>query len=296
MALSPSIIPSHLLNFASLRKDPAFVSRRHLRFGAITLTRIGLAPTSGMYMGAEQVIVARHCGVPLRLEWRTSGGDKMFSQLIVPGAVHVKAAQEQFWQRWLLPADVFVVGFDKALFEKLSKDATGSVTDPVGELGISDPVLSQLTALLNKELLRGGLNGRLYVESLGTALAAHLLGRRYPRVSAMTREARLAPTRLRRVIDYINSHIENDLGLDEMAAIAGLATHHFAHVFKATTGTPPHRFILARRVEAARRRLETTTESIAEVAVACGFASQSHFTQVFRRSVGMTPAQYRRQL
>src|SRR5690348_16132459 len=91
MALAPSIIPSHCLNFASLKKDPVFTPRRRLRFGAITLTRIGLAPTSGMYMSAEQVIVARHCGIPLRMEWRGPGGDKLFSKLMTPGIVHVKA-------------------------------------------------------------------------------------------------------------------------------------------------------------------------------------------------------------
>jgi AraC family transcriptional regulator len=297
MSRLPTIIPSYIVNFKSLNDDPIFARRRQLQYGTITLTHIRLLPNSGIYIGAQQVVVARHCGLPLRMEWRSPGGDSVRSKMMIPGTIQVKAAQEQFWQRWFFPADVLAVAFDKAFFENLTREATGSAVDLVGELGISDPALSQLTALLDRELCAGGLNGRFYAENIGAALAAYLAQRRTgKRLSTVFREPRLAPARLKRVIDYIDTNLDGALGLTGISAIAGLNAHHFAHAFKASMGMPPHRFIIERRVDKARRLLDNRQQSIAEIAIACGFANQSHFTEHFRRVVGTTPAKYRRSL
>jgi AraC family transcriptional regulator len=216
---------------------------------------------------------------------------------MVNGTVHVKPAQQQFWQRWLAPAHVFVIAFEKALYQRLSIETAGSVSALAGELGIIDPTLSDITSLFERELLREGIYGRFYVESLGAALVAYLAKRSTgTAMLSPFREARLAPARLRRVIDFIDAHLDDDLGLEELSAVAGLNVHHFAHAFKTTTGVPPHRFIIERRIRAACFRLKVTRETIAEIALSYGFASQSHFTQVFRRVMGMTPARYRHQL
>lgn len=298
MAQLPSQIPSRIIDFSSPNQKPNFSSQRQLRFGNITLTRGTLSPTSGIYLGAEQVIVARHYGIPVQLDWRAPGTDAITSKLIVRGAVHVKAAREQFWQRWSVPASILVIAFDAAFFDHLSAEADNSRKDLIGELGIADAGLIELTGLFDREFLDGGLNGRFYVENLGAALAAYLVRRRTGKeVSPHTpQRAQLAPARLRRVLEYIDAHLNNELGLAELAAIAGLNSHHFAHAFKITTGVPPHQFIMDRRINASCLRLEKAEESISDIALACGFASQSHFTKVFRRFVGTTPAKYRRQV
>lgn len=73
-----------------------------------------------------------------------------------------------------------------------------------------------------------------------------------------------------------------------------MSPDHFAHCFKLTFGVPPHRYVQQQRIAAGQRLLRRTRMSIAQIAAAVGFASQSHFTQVFRDHAGTTPARWRR--
>jgi len=78
-----------------------------------------------------------------------------------------------------------------------------------------------------------------------------------------------------------------------MAAVARLSLYHFARQFKAATGLPPHRYVIARRVERAKRLLQGGDLSLAEVAALAGFSDQSQFSRHFKRLVGVTPGQFR---
>jgi AraC family transcriptional regulator len=297
MSEPPVSAESHVIDFSSPIADSALSYRRRIEFGDITLARSALLPNSGIYIGAEQVIVARHCGPAVRLEWRSPDSDALHAKAIVRGTIHIKSAGERFWQRWVLPADVLVIAFERNFFANLSSEAAGTNIELTGELGVNDRKLGELTALFGQELLDDGANGRFYVENLGAALVGYLVQRRTSRPAAVAPpSAGLAPARLRRVIDYIDAHLTDDLGLTELSRISGLNPHYFAHAFKATTGMPPHRFIIERRVDKARFLLEDKQQSIAEIALASGFATQSHFTQHFRRVVGTTPAKFRRDL
>ena len=79
-----------------------------------------------------------------------------------------------------------------------------------------------------------------------------------------------------------------------MAAVARLSSYHFARQFKATTGLPPHRYVIARRVERAKQLLQGVGgPPLAEVAALAGFSDQSQFGRHFKRLVGVTPRQFR---
>ncbi len=80
----------------------------------------------------------------------------------------------------------------------------------------------------------------------------------------------------------------------EAAQQCGLSVSHFARAFKETTGLPPHRWLIRRRVEVAEALLRNSRMSLTEVALTCGFADQSHFTRVFSRVVGISPGAWRR--
>ncbi len=103
----------------------------------------------------------------------------------------------------------------------------------------------------------------------------------------------LSPAQLRRVVLYIEQHLDEDLPLTVLAAVADLSPSHFARRFKAATGQAPHRYVLARRVNGAKRLLLETDLPLAEVAAETGFSSQAHLTGIFGRAVGMTPGAYR---
>jgi AraC family transcriptional regulator len=93
-------------------------------------------------------------------------------------------------------------------------------------------------------------------------------------------------------VEYIDAALDGDLTLDVMAEVTGMNPFHFARTFRRQFGETPHRYVLRRRIDRARRLLSETETPLVEVALACGFGSQSHFTSTFRRQVGVTPSQY----
>jgi AraC-like DNA-binding protein len=103
----------------------------------------------------------------------------------------------------------------------------------------------------------------------------------------------LPACRLRRVSQYIQENLQRELRLAELGALVHMSPYHFARLFKRSTGVPPHRFVVRRRIDEARALLSAGTVPIAEIARLVGFRTTSHFTTTFRRITGMTPGRYR---
>ena len=102
-----------------------------------------------------------------------------------------------------------------------------------------------------------------------------------------------SPSRQRRVLDYMDARLGDDISLKELAAIADLSVHHFGAAFKATTGVSPHRFLMERRIQRGKELLLEPGPSIASIAYELGFSSHSHFTFCFRKLTGTTPMRFR---
>jgi len=103
----------------------------------------------------------------------------------------------------------------------------------------------------------------------------------------------LAPGVLRRVRKHVEERLAERIELRELAAIAQLSECHFSRAFKQSTGLPPHRYVMARRIASAARMIEDTNQALAEIALAAGFSDQSHFTRVFVDVMGETPRAFR---
>jgi AraC family transcriptional regulator len=103
----------------------------------------------------------------------------------------------------------------------------------------------------------------------------------------------LAPYRLKRVLERIESGLADRLSLERLSAEAGLNATHFSRAFKQSFGVPPHRHLVRRRLERARDLLASTNLSILQVALEVGYGSHSHFTTAFRKSTGLTPREFR---
>ena len=104
----------------------------------------------------------------------------------------------------------------------------------------------------------------------------------------------LASWQLRRATDMMMSKLGGDIALSAVATGCGLSLSYFTRAFKQSTGDPPHRWLLRRRVERAKELLRDPRMTLADVAVACGFADQSHFTRVFNALAGASPGVWRR--
>lgn len=99
-------------------------------------------------------------------------------------------------------------------------------------------------------------------------------------------------------LELASRTLVNDLAVDfpvaQLARLCGLSRSYFARAFKASTGLPPHRWLMHFRIERAQEMLERTGDSISAIALSCGFSDQSHLTRVFHAIVGTSPAAWRR--
>jgi transcriptional regulator of acetoin/glycerol metabolism len=103
----------------------------------------------------------------------------------------------------------------------------------------------------------------------------------------------LPPGALRRVREYVETHLSASIDLTTLAGIAGLSLYHFARAFKESAGVTPHHYLVQRRVAQAQEMLARTELSLSEIALATGFSDQSHFARHFRQMLGVTPGQFR---
>ena len=159
-----------------------------------------------------------------------------------------------------------------------------------------DARVGALAATVNAERIAGFPSGRLFLDSVEQALAVALVNDYAVRHhSLQTHRGGLGFARLRRIKEFIDAKIEDDLTLCEMAQAVELSTAYFSRMFRKSTGETPHQFLLRRRLERAKKMLRSADERVLDVAVACGFKSQQHFAQVFRHVCRVTPTEYRRE-
>lgn len=160
----------------------------------------------------------------------------------------------------------------------------------IPHFAIQDQLIYQIGLALQAELQSQGSSSGLYAEAMVNALAIHIL-RHYSTQSHQTvsYNGGLSPHKLRLVTDYISNHLDHELSLNELAAIAQLSQYHFCRAFKQATGLSPHQYLIQQRVERAKQLLQSDGMTIGAVAIACGFSHQSHLHRHFKRLTGVTP-------
>lgn len=134
---------------------------------------------------------------------------------------------------------------------------------------------------------------RVLTSTLAHEIVDQLLLTQVRRADATGVRGGLSPVVRRRVLDYIEQHLDAPLSLGDLAALAALSEYHFARMFRVSVGLAPHRYVLARRLAHATERLRTQDLPLSDIALCCGFASASHFANRFREAFGATPTQYR---
>jgi len=198
---------------------------------------------------------------------------------------------------WSMDVDLLFLNFDPAFMRSIieASDIEASRIELLSHSFLPDQYSGQLGRMLLREIHSSGFNTRLYAESLATTFALHLL-RHYSTLQkgelSVTRG--LSKTQLHQTLDYVHEYYAQDLSVAELAAVAHVSPSHFARLFKRTIGMAPHEYLIACRIERAKRLLLTEDIPIHEVASQCGFADQSHLTRHLQRIVGVTPGDLRK--
>ncbi|MCW3846947.1 AraC family transcriptional regulator [Sphingomonas sp. LB-2] len=157
-----------------------------------------------------------------------------------------------------------------------------------------DDIAWLMGVALRQECRDGGRHGPDYAARIAGVLAARLAERHVRLDTVRPLQGGLTGHRLRACLDHIERNLHRDLALAELAELANLSTPHFARAFRRSLGEPPYRYFRRQRIERAKRLLAETDQGIAEVALECGYAAQSHFSSAFKLLTMKTPAAYRR--
>lgn len=202
------------------------------------------------------------------------------------------------------PFDCLHVYVPHALVEQAAVESCGvnsgrtvSLVDPMCS---RDPFVEQICRQMIHEIACSDGCSRMMIDCLGQQLIVRLIRQHSSLSGTKVLGAKSGPGyrdwRLRRAIDYLDAHLSDDVGLDELTKVVSLSKARIAVLFREGTGEPPHRWLMKRRLARACELLANPSLSITEIAHRCGFASSQHLSIVTRRELAMTPSAYRQQL
>ncbi|WP_314957715.1 AraC family transcriptional regulator [Bradyrhizobium cosmicum] len=206
----------------------------------------------------------------------------IFDGTMPAGTLYVSAPSKPLGAQFHAPCAFlhFYISTDHFPAELLSTEGLNDL------VMLRDPLAAELARALTEH---GDAAAPQFARCIGQTLAMHLTRLEPPRAKVNA----LPKWRLRRVEQYVADHFDRSISLSELANVAGLSRMHFAAQFRAATGYRPREYLLNHRVEHAKTLLTTTERPLAEIALAVGFSTQSHFSTVFKRISGQSPARWR---
>ena len=202
--------------------------------------------------------------------------------------------------RWFEPSQCIVITLDPAKLERFAQSEVGVVLT-VAQLKnlpqFKDPDICQAGVMVRDALSAGGVGVEVMFESLARVFLVKLIQKYAERSEEENRfSARFTARHYKRVLEHVATHYGEPLTLEVLAGQAGLSPSHFSRLFKATIGKSPMQFVTSYRLDQARKQLADPARPLSEIALACGFSDQAHFSRVFRRAEGVTPSAYRQAL
>ena len=156
-------------------------------------------------------------------------------------------------------------------------------------------IISRLLFLFMEEAENKQIGYEFILQSLNTQIIISLLRNTSNSLSYDWNKEYSDAKTIRHVREYLHSYLCSEFSLDELADFANYSPYHLIRIFKKHTGKTPYKYLMDLRIERAKSLLEKNTCSISEVSILCGFNNRAHFSTVFKRMVGVTPSEYRKQ-
>lgn len=255
-------------------------------------------PFEQSFDAVDDQLVVLHLDGPVTVHRRVQKGES--SRVIPPGGMFMMPGGMDFSVRVDGTLKSLHLYLRRAVLEEVAGDLVAG--DPahveiLPRFGDSDPLIERLMLGVRDVLYDDDPSTTVYVDYLARAIIAHLIRRHSPVASvrnAARRSTQKGGRQIGKAIDFMEANLERSLDLLTIAETTGLSPSHFARRFRATVGRAPHQHLMQIRLDRAKRLLSESDSSIAEIAFACGFASQEHLTRLFKRSCGDTPAAFRK--
>jgi AraC family transcriptional regulator len=277
-------------------------ARGDLSIGRYRRDRPGLGVSTPNPISAMVMAVVINRPRPAHVGWHD--GRLVEVPALGAGALSCLDLREAWTMDLSAPFDSFhafipLTAFDEITSE-LRRPRIETLNSPIG-VEHQDETMLGLARSLNPVLARPEHATALFTDHVFLAMVTHLAvtygGSKTggKQAQAAPRGRLLSPLLERRVTSRLLDDLTSDTSLSELAALCGLSRSHFIRAFKQSTGLPPYRWLLMQRVERAKDLLRGTKMPIAEIALTCGFADQSHLTRVFSKAFRISPGAWRRQ-
>ncbi|MGC4250873.1 MAG: hypothetical protein QM605_05230 [Sphingobium sp.] len=180
----PPKICAHILDFASPVREPAIRWDHAATRNAVTVARCILPPNPGVLLGASQLVLTVHMGDPFVMEYRLPGEDRLHSEVIEPGMMHVNSGNRPFWQAWEPNPDILVIALENSFAERVAVEAfeRECIAEMASVVGMKDDAALCFAGLLDTELAFARRGGNVMSEVLAEALTVHLIRTFWPEI------------------------------------------------------------------------------------------------------------------
>ena len=230
------------------------------------------------------------------IEYQPSNGKQHFRQ-IDSGQAFIVAQNQSHKLDWHRTAELTLFYLHPCFFANAIGDSIeNNHLEVCDRFSLVNDTLIQEVGVIFRYLCSQGIAAeKLYLENLANLLAVHLL-KNYlncnPKVPSL--ELRLSPKKLDLVLQYIEANLERKITLSKLANIAGVGKFYFCRLFKSSFGLTPYQYVIQQRVAKAKKLLTNSNIPICDIALDCGFSSQSHLAKHFRSMVRSSPMNYRK--
>lgn len=235
--------------------------------------------------------------------WRTRNG-ALRHALARRGHALIVPAQQRHAVAWKNRARFVNIHLSAAT----ASDARHGFLRRVARLGeahvIDDPFLARLGEIIVLHVAKQARLDEAALESFRMIVETHVMhpygalpagaASAVPLAVPTARGRGLGGSALKKITAVIKADLARDWTVPALADTLGLSAGHFSRSFRGSTGASPRQWLIQQRIDAAMDRLLMTRDPLSEIAIACGFAEQAHFTRTFTRLVGTSPGAWRR--
>ncbi|MGR3279402.1 helix-turn-helix domain-containing protein [Acaryochloris marina NIES-2412] len=271
------------------------LSSHQYEWKGINFSNIEVPPVEVPEHVCPQHIISIPYGLPHKgLSVETLINGKMRSEKYYSGDIIFDPAHTPRRVIHTSSARVYSISLDPSIISQI--DCEQFNPDSIELLPIfrkEDSLILQIGKAINKEL-EFGYPFQAYIDSLKTCLATHLI-KNYASTYIYLKEYKggLSDNKLSEVTEYINNNLSKNISINDLSESVGISQYYFSRLFKQSIGISPYQYIIQRRIDKAKNLLCRQELDIAEIALHCGFAHQSHLNRYFKKLTGTTPNKYR---